>query len=146
MAATNTSVALGQSNAITQIIPGAGAFSYVMQPGDSGKTVLLPTLAGAATITLPPLQPNLRYRILNVSAGAALGFSATFAPNTAANIVSGSLINFTAVAVPVMTPVVKNGAANVAFLAASVEGDFLDLNCDGNYWYVSGISSVVGFA
>ena len=64
---------------------------------------------------------------------------------TAVNaLVYGKLIMTPAGATTIVT---KNGNNTANFTAASVLGDYIDLQCDGVYWYCNGSSTIAaGFS
>lgn len=116
--------------------------AYTVLESDSGKTILIGTLAGARVVTLPAPKMGLAYRFLAI---ATLGNTATLTA-TGGGVMTGSLFNHTVVAVPVFTPVDKNAAASVVMTAAAVRGDWCEIACNGAIWYVSGVGAAVSFA
>jgi hypothetical protein len=74
-------------------------------------------------------------------ADATLQSAATLTP-TLNNSVYGSLINLPTGAAIVIVP--KAGANTAQLTATAVAGDYVDMNSDGVFWYVNGISSVAG--
>lgn len=135
-----------QSNQIVSIIAPGVAGTYNVNPADSGKTILVPALgaAHALTINLPAVQAGLKYRFM---ANATLASAATITPTigpplyTAVNsLCYGSLINLPNAGAIGITS--KGGADTVQLTATAVVGDYIDVNCNGTYWYVNGISTV----
>ena len=140
-----------QTNQTVTLPVGGAAGAFSISAADSGKMLLLPSQNVAQTITLPLAQAGLHYQIMSITGAATMGTNATIqAPlvaGVAPNVFIGSLINVTAT--PTIAIVVKTSAApanSVRFNAASVNGDYIDLNCDGSFWYVSGLSTVAGLA
>jgi len=124
-----------QTNQIIQL-PNADATISV---ADTGKMLLVPQLTGAnKTYTLPAVSPGLRYRFINSTNAATLGFAGIISGG--GTTVVGALINSTPIVVT------KTGVASCRFLAASVKGDYIECICDGTNWNVSGMSAAVGFA
>ena len=112
----------------------ATASSHVLDMGDSGKTYFLESTV-ARTITLPAIKAGLKFKFI--------------ATDTTAD---------SSIATSEGTALLKGGAeAGNSYLtlagttiiveAASAVGAWLELVCDGTYWYVSGHSSAgAGFS
>ena len=112
----------------------ATASSHVLDMGDSGKTYFLESTV-ARTITLPAVKAGLKFKFI--------------ATDTTAD---------SSIATSEGTALLKGGAeAGNSYLtlagttikveAASAVGAWLELVCDGTYWYVSGHSSAgAGFS
>ena len=92
---------------------------------------------------MPALQAGLRYRFLVTG---VLGFTVTITP--AVGTVTGTVLNLTpgGAGVCVIATVIKAAANTIVLTALAPAGTYLDMNCDGNIWYISGISTAVGFA
>lgn len=116
------------------------AATYTVLPSDSGKTLLIPILGQVLAITLPVPQMGLRYRFMAVG---ILANAATITPSIA-NTMTGSLLNILpgAAGIPAIVRVGKSASPTVQFTATATIGDYVDLNCNGNIWYVSGLSFV----
>ena len=106
----------------------SAASSHVLDMGDSGKTYLLESTV-ARTITLPAVKAGLKFRFI--------------ATDTTAD---------SSIATSEGTALLKGGAeAGNSYLtlagttiiveAAGSAGDWLEMVCDGTYWYVSGHSA-----
>ena len=106
----------------------ATASSHVLDMGDSGKTYFLESTV-ARTITLPAVKASLKFKFI--------------ATDTTAD---------SSIATSEGTALLKGGAeAGNSYLtlagttiiveAASAVGAWLELVCDGTYWYVSGHSA-----
>lgn len=103
---------------------------------DTGKLMIINTVNGARTYTLPAVAPGLHYHFVN-KAPAALGANVTL--DCGVGLVNGIL------SIVGATPVAVTANQNIRFLtAATVKGDSVDLYCDGTNWSVFGASSVVG--
>ncbi len=107
---------------------------------DSGKTIVILAQTAIQTHTLPAAKPGLRYRFI---CGAVVGFDVTIA-SQAAGAIYGTLLNLTPGASPnsAITATQKTGANSVIVDSTARLGDYVDMNCDGTFWYVNGISSV----
>lgn len=148
-----------QSNQIIKLTAAGAAASYNVVPADSGKTFLIPALGAghALTINLPNVQAGLSYRFM---AAATLASAATLTPTNGQSpytpingLINGSLYNIADTqadaagalqANEVVNDSVQKAAANTAVLtAAAIVGSFIDINSDGNAWYVIGMSPTV---
>ena len=80
------------------------------------------------------------YRFLVGS--ALVGNNVTIA-SAVAGAIYGTLLNLTpgAVATAAITATQKNGTNNLVVTGAARLGDYVDMNCDGIFWYVSGLST-----
>ena len=124
-----------QSNAVVTLPNQAAIIIYA---SDSGKTLLVPAQGVASVVTMPALQAGLRYRFLVT---ALLGFNFTITPTV--GTVTGTcllLIPETAAACIIGT-VIKAANNTIVIGAAATAGTYLDMNCDGNIWYISGVST-----
>ena len=138
-----------QSNQVSRIAESYA--SYVLRASDSGKLILLEPPLAAQTLFLPSLQAGLRFKIMATGNFTALHTSTitpTFNGLAVNGKVFGTCINITpgAAGAAVVAAVTKGGTNNIIFAATAVLGDYIDLTCDGSNWYISGISSAVGFA
>jgi len=124
---------MAQSNQIVGL-PAATTL-ITIYVADSGKTLILPGQALACLITLPPLEPGLRYRFILSSNNAA---AITITPPIPATI-TGILLNANAAA---NVTFAKAAAATVVITAVAVIGTTLDLNCDGQTWWATGTGFV----
>jgi len=106
-----------------------------LSANDSGKTIILPAATGAGTLTLPPVQAGLRYRIIMSATAAQI---ITIRP-TAGNTVQGVLLVNNA---GTTNTIAKNAANSVQFTATAVAGDSIELTSDGTLYYVTGSSAV----
>jgi len=107
---------------------------------DSGRIHFTPQTAGAAniTLTLPAVAAGLHYRFIN-GAGGALSGSVIIA-GAAANLLRGVILQG-----PINAPlsVSVTNSSNIRFVtAASLQGDFIDLYCDGTNWYVHAMTAI----
>jgi hypothetical protein len=133
------SIPVQSNNFVTLPAPAAPApGTYTVLASDSGKTLLIPIQSQVIAVSLPPSQAGLHYRFMAIG---ILAFAVTITPSVA-NTITGTLINTTAA--PAIAFVAKSDSANVQFTGNARIGDWVDMNCDGNIWYVSGISSVAG--
>ena len=113
---------------------------------DSGKILTLPAQIAIQNFTLPLPEAGLCYKII---AGNTIAFAVTIATNPG-GLFYGSLSNLSTVPLTdvntggagtaVNIPAIKGGANNVVFGAAARAGDFVEMVCDGNSWYVHGVS------
>ncbi len=101
---------------------------------DSGKFLITPQTTGAAAVyTLPAVAMGLHYRFIN-GAPAALNGSVQINTPAAATILNGSVVGGPTGGVALLAVV---DGTQIRFLTAVSElGDFIDLTCDGTYWYV----------
>lgn len=124
-----------QSNAVVTLPNQAAITIYA---SDSGKTLLVPAQGVASVVTMPALQAGLRYRFL-VTAG--LGFNFTITP-TAGTVTGTCLLLIPgAAAACIISTVIKAANNTIVIGAAATAGTYLDMNCDGNIWYISGVST-----
>ena len=108
---------------------------------DSGKTIIVLAQAAIQTYTLPAAKLGLRYRFLVGS--ALVAFNVTIA-SAVAGAIYGTLLNLTpgAAAACVITATQKGPSNSLVITAAARLGDYVDMNCDGTFWYVSRLSTV----
>ena len=105
---------------------------------DSGKIFAIPTLTADRTYRLPFQEKGLHLTFVNSCGAATLGNIAIIDQREVGNNIYGVLLNTPAAVVSL------DDEADVEFLGISVKGDYIDCLCDGNRWYVSGMSGVVG--
>ena len=129
-----------QTNHVVTLLDAA---KYAVQAADSGKTLLIPIQSQNLAITLPSVQAGLRFRFMSIAISA---FTKTITP-TNVNTLTGTLINLSSavavVGVAIVFPIAKSASATVQFTATSGTGDYIDLNCNGSIWYISGLSYTV---
>ena len=123
-----------QSDSYMFTMDNSAASAHVLDMGDSGKTYFLESTV-ARTITLPAVKAGLKFRFI--------------ATDTTAD---------SSIATSEGTALLKGGAeAGNSYLtlagttiiveAAGSAGDWLEMVCDGTYWYVSGHSAnAAGFS
>lgn len=138
-----------QSNQVVVLpAPVLASTANLISESDSGKILILGVQTAIQTFTLPLPKPGLRYKII---CDATIGFDVTIATNPT-NLFYGNLTNVSSVAITTATvlagtgswPIVaavKNGSTNVVFKAVARAGDYVELVCDGNYWYAHGMST-----
>ena len=105
----------------------ASASSHTLDAGDSGKTYLLSNTV-ARTITLPAVKAGLRFKFVVTDSTAA----STIATGEGTALIKGGILLATA----------WETLAGTTLTAATdnVVGDWIELVCDGTYWYISGQS------
>jgi len=124
--------------------------TYNLTAADSGKLIMVTPPTAASIINLPSLQAGLRYKfmVLNDFGG---GFTSTLRPTLNGVAVNGKVIgtciNITpGVAGAAVVEAVTKGANTLVITSAAKLGNYVDMTCDGNNWYISGLASSVGFA
>ena len=108
----------------------SSASSHTLDMGDSGKTYLLASTV-ARTITLPAVKAGLRFKFIATDVTTA----STIATSEGTALIKGGILLSTAwetLAGTTITATTNN-----------VVGDWIELVCDGTYWYVSGQSGHV---
>ena len=106
----------------------SSASSHVLDMGDSGKTYLLNGADAARTITLPKVKAGLRFKFIATDVTTA----STIATGEGTALIKGGILLSTAwetLAGTTITATTNN-----------VVGDWIELVCDGTYWYISGQS------
>ena len=103
----------------------SSASSHVLDMGDSGKTYFIESTV-ARTITLPAVKAGLKFKFI---------MSDTTADSSIATSEGTALLKGGAECGDAYLTLA--GTTIVCELAGSV-GDWLELVCDGTYWYVSG--------
>lgn len=114
----------------TQVVTGA----TTLTAADSGKTIFL-NAAGGGVVTLPALKAGVFFKII---VGAT-------APTTAWNIRSAETANIQGVLTVDGAAVPAVDEDDINFVASTaVSGDYIELECDGTNWYVSGVGEAAG--
>ena len=106
----------------------SSASSHTLDMGDSGKTYLLDGGSAARTVTLPAVKAGLRFKFIATDVTTA----STIATNEGTALIKGGILLATAwetLAGTTITATTNN-----------VVGDWIELVCDGTYWYISGQS------
>ena len=138
-----------QSNQVVRLVtPAAASLLNLIRTADSGKILILGAQTAAQTFTLPLPEPGLHYKII---CEAVIGFDVTISTNPMSlfygNLTSVSTAPVTTATVGAGTgsyPVVvaaKNGSTSIIIKAVARPGDWVDMTCDGTYWYVNGMST-----
>ena len=105
----------------------SSASSHVLDMGDSGKTYFLASTV-ARTITLPAVKAGLRFKFIVTDATAA----STIATSEGTALIKGGIL---------LAPGWETLAGTTLTASTSaVVGDWIELVCDGTYWYISGQS------
>jgi len=100
---------------------------------------VISALTGDRNVALPAVKKGLHYRIiLKFDLAHNLVILAQ-----ANGLFCGLLLNTGAAALATLKP--KNGTNTITFNNAAKKGDYLDIICDGVNWYVSGMSTALGF-
>ena len=105
----------------------SSASSHVLDMNDSGKTYILENTV-SRTITLPAVKAGLKFKFIVSDSTAA----STIATNEGTSLIKGGILLATA----------WETLAGTTLTAATdnVIGDWVELVCDGTYWYISGQS------
>ena len=110
--------------------------AITLTAGQSGSCFYLDSDGGAYTITLPSEAVGLNYKF----------FVKEDTPTGAITIASGSANVYGNLEQQSDTNennrVAAAGVTNVIIGTAALKGDYLEYNCDGASWYVSGMSSI----
>lgn len=150
--ATNAPIYVDSDDNLLKLIPaGTGTTEKVIETGNarqvtptaavaltavqSGITVLLNASAGFA-ITLPALAAGLKYRFLVGAAFATTNFTIVTASN-ATVIQGGAIVN------SVYVPAVDEDTISFVATAETI-GDYVEVECDGTNWLVSGVGALDG--
>ena len=101
--------------------------SHTLGMKDSGKTYMLENTV-ARTITLPAVKAGLKFKFVVTDSTAA----STIATSEGTSLIKGGILLATA----------WETLAGTTLTAATdnVIGDWVELVCDGTYWYISGQS------
>ena len=116
-----------QSDSYIFTMDNSAASSHVLGMKDSGKTYILENTV-ARTITLPAVKAGLKFKFIVSDSTAA----STIATNEGTSLIKGGILLATA----------WETLAGTTLTAATdnVIGDWVELVCDGTYWYISGQS------
>lgn len=122
-----------QTNQILTIPVLGAPDSFNLTAADSGKTM---AVAGVqAAVTIAPTNGSAPYATINALVYGAL-FNITSTQASAAGALAANEV--------VNAVVLKNAGNTVSLTAQARVGDFIDLNSDGIFWYVNGMSSNTG--
>ena len=123
----NKAKASYQSDAYIFTMDSSSASSHSLGMKDSGKTYILENTV-ARTITLPAVKAGLKFKFIVSDSTAA----STIATNEGTSLIKGGILLSTA----------WETLAGTTLTAATdnVIGDWVELVCDGTYWYISGQS------
>ena len=140
-----------QSNQVVILpAPGAASLTNLIYETDSGKILLLGAQTAIQTFTLPLPKAGLRYKII---CNATVGFDVIIATNPI-NLFYGNLTSVSTTPITTATaaaatgsyPVVvaaKTASPSITFKAVARSGDYVEMSCDGNNWYVNGMSTTI---
>ncbi|HRP37986.1 MAG TPA: hypothetical protein PLS50_09340, partial [Candidatus Dojkabacteria bacterium] len=114
---------------------------YRVNAADSGKTLLIPSngaVGNTLNINLPARAAGLKFKFMASDAVTAITtIRATTDGTTTINaLFYGCFWNIPNGAHPSVAR--KVGVDTVQFNAAANVGDFIEVNCDGTYWYTLG--------
>ena len=123
----NKAKASYQSDSYIFTMDGSAASSHSLGMKDSGKTYILENTV-ARTITLPAVKAGLKFKFIVSDSTAA----STIVTNEGTSLIKGGILLATA----------WETLAGTTLTAATdnVIGDWVELVCDGTYWYISGQS------
>ena len=123
----NKAKASYQSDSYIFTMDKATASSHTLGMKDSGKTYMLENTV-ARTITLPAVKAGLKFKFVVTDSTAA----STIATSEGTSLIKGGILLATA----------WETLAGTTLTAATdnVIGDWVELVCDGTYWYISGQS------
>tara|TARA_Y100000034_G_C6530967_1_gene228758 strand:+ start:53 stop:475 length:423 start_codon:yes stop_codon:yes gene_type:complete len=123
----NKAKASYQSDSYIFTMDNSTASSHTLGMKDSGKTYILENTV-ARTITLPAVKAGLKFKFIVSDSTAA----STIATNEGTSLIKGGILLATA----------WETLAGTTLTAATdnVVGDWVELVCDGTYWYISGQS------
>ena len=123
----NKAKASYQSDSYIFTMDNATASSHSLEMKDSGKTYILENTV-ARTITLPAVKAGLKFKFIVSNSTAA----STIVTNEGTVLIKGGILLATA----------WETLAGTTLTAATdnVVGDWVELVCDGTYWYISGQS------
>ena len=116
-----------QSDSYMFTMDSSSASSHSLGMKDSGKTYILENTV-ARTITLPAVKAGLKFKFIVSDSTAA----STIVTNEGTSLIKGGILLATA----------WETLAGTTLTAATdnVIGDWVELVCDGTYWYISGQS------
>jgi len=106
----------------------SSASSHTLDMGDSGKTYLLDGGDAARTVTLPAVKAGLRFKFIATDVTTA----STIATSEGTALIKGGILLATAWETLAGTTITAT--------TDNVVGDWIELVCDGTYWYISGQS------
>jgi len=123
----NKAKASYQSDAYIFTMDSSSASSHSLGAKDSGKTYILENTV-ARTITLPAVKAGAKFKFVVSDSTAA----STIATSEGTSLIKGGILLATA----------WETLAGTTLTAATdaVVGDWVELVCDGTYWYISGQS------
>jgi|TARA_R100001244_G_C5089108_1_gene115941 hypothetical protein len=123
----NKAKASYQSDSYIFTMDSSSASSHTLGMKDSGKTYMLENTV-ARTITLPAVKAGLKFKFVVTDSTAA----STIATSEGTSLIKGGILLATA----------WETLAGTTLTAATdnVIGDWVELVCDGTYWYISGQS------
>ena len=123
----NKAKASYQSDSYIFTMDSSTASSHTLGMKDSGKTYMLENTV-ARTITLPAVKAGLKFKFVVTDSTAA----STIATSEGTSLIKGGILLATA----------WETLAGTTLTAATdnVIGDWVELVCDGTYWYISGQS------
>jgi hypothetical protein len=123
----NKAKASYQSDSYIFTMDSSSASSHSLGAKDSGKTYILENTV-ARTITLPAVKAGAKFKFVVSDSTAA----STIATSEGTSLIKGGILLATA----------WETLAGTTLTAATdaVVGDWVELVCDGTYWYISGQS------
>ena len=123
----NKAKASYQSDSYIFTMDSSSASSHSLGAKDSGKTYILENTV-ARTITLPAVKAGAKFKFVVSDSTAA----STIATSEGTSLIKGGILLATA----------WETLAGTTLTAATdaVIGDWVELVCDGTYWYISGQS------
>ena len=123
----NKAKASYQSDAYIFTMDSSSASSHSLGAKDSGKTYILENTV-ARTITLPAVKAGAKFKFVVSDSTAA----STIATSEGTSLIKGGILLATAWETLAGTTLTASTSA--------VIGDWVELVCDGTYWYISGQS------
>jgi len=123
----NKAKASYQSDAYIFTMDSSSASSHSLGAKDSGKTYILENTV-ARTITLPAVKAGAKFKFVVSDSTAA----STIATSEGTSLIKGGILLATAWETLAGTTITAT--------TANVVGDWIELVCDGTYWYISGQS------
>jgi len=116
-----------QSDSYIFTMDSSSASSHTLGMHDSGKTYMLENTV-ARTITLPAVKAGAKFKFVVSDSTAA----STIATSEGTSLIKGGILLATAWETLAGTTLTASTSA--------VIGDWVELVCDGTYWYISGQS------
>jgi len=123
----NKAKASYQSDSYIFTMDSSSASSHSLGAKDSGKTYILENTV-ARTITLPAVKAGAKFKFVVSDSTAA----STIATSEGTSLIKGGILLATAWETLAGTTLTASTSA--------VIGDWIELVCDGTYWYISGQS------